>query len=46
MLGVDFVGLPDPKKAMVFLPEDWNEEIKPWRRDAAGPAPEIVRELR
>jgi membrane-bound hydrogenase subunit beta len=43
MFGVDFVGLPN--KALVFLPEDWNEEIKPWRRDAAGPAPEIIREL-
>jgi membrane-bound hydrogenase subunit beta len=43
MLGVDFDGLPN--KALVFLPEDWNEEIKPWRRDQTGPAPEIVREL-
>ncbi|MDR1621374.1 MAG: NADH-quinone oxidoreductase subunit C [Synergistaceae bacterium] len=43
MFGVDFAGLPN--KALVFLPEDWNEEIKPWRRDAAGPAPELVREL-
>jgi membrane-bound hydrogenase subunit beta len=44
MFGVDFVGLPN--KALVFLPEDWNEEIKPWRRDSTGPAPEIIRELR
>ena len=43
MFGVDFIGLPT--KALVFLPEDWNEEIKPWRRDSAGPAPEDVREL-
>jgi membrane-bound hydrogenase subunit beta len=43
MLGVDFDGLPN--KALVFLPEDWNEEIKPWRRDQAGPTPELVREL-
>jgi membrane-bound hydrogenase subunit beta len=43
MLGVDFDGLPN--KALVFLPEDWNEEIKPWRRDQAGPAPEVIREL-
>jgi membrane-bound hydrogenase subunit beta len=43
MLGVDFDGLPN--KALVFLPEDWNEEIKPWRRDQAGPTPEMVREL-
>ena len=43
MFGVDFVGLPNT--ALVFLPEDWNEEIKPWRRDATGPTPEDVREL-
>ena len=43
MFGVDFIGLPN--KALVFLPEDWNEEIKPWRRDMAGPAPEIIRKL-
>jgi membrane-bound hydrogenase subunit beta len=43
MLGVNFDGLPN--KALVFLPEDWNEEIKPWRRDQAGPAPENIREL-
>jgi membrane-bound hydrogenase subunit beta len=43
MFGVDFDGLPN--KSLVFLPEDWNEEIKPWRRDASGPTPEIVREL-
>ncbi|MDR2179121.1 MAG: NADH-quinone oxidoreductase subunit C [Synergistaceae bacterium] len=43
MFGVDFAGLPN--KALVFLPEDWNEDIKPWRRDAAGPTPEVLREL-
>ena len=43
MFGVDFVGLPN--KGLVFLPEDWNEEIKPWRRDSEGPPPEIMREL-
>lgn len=43
MFGVDFEGLPN--KALVFLPEDWNEEIKPWRRDATGPKPEDIREL-
>lgn len=43
MFGVDFAGLPN--KALVFLPEDWNEEIKPWRRDETGPVPEIIREL-
>ena len=43
MFGVDFAGLPN--KALVFLPEDWNESIKPWRRDNTGPAPEDIREL-
>ena len=41
--GVDFVGLPN--KGLVFLPEDWNEEIKPLRRDSEGPPPEIIRDL-
>ena len=43
MFGVDFVGLPN--KALVFLPENWNEQIKPWRRDSEGPSPEHMREL-
>ncbi|GHV39444.1 hydrogenase [Synergistales bacterium] len=43
MLGIDFVGLPN--KALIFLPEDWNEEIKPWRRDETGPNVDIVRVL-
>jgi len=43
MLGVDFEGLPN--KGLIFLPEDWDEDIKPWRRDDAGPSPEDVREL-
>ncbi|GHS95998.1 hypothetical protein AGMMS50276_13630 [Synergistales bacterium] len=43
MLGVDFVGLPN--KALIFLPEDWDEEIKPWRRDETGPSIDLVREL-
>ena len=43
MFGVDFVGLPN--KALVFLPEDWNEQIKPWRRDSEGLSPENIREL-
>lgn len=43
MLGIDFKGLPN--KALIFLPEDWNEDIKPWRRDETGPKPEDIREL-
>ena len=43
MLGIHFDGLPNTD--LVFLPEDWDEEIKPWRRDGTGPAPEDIREL-
>ena len=43
MLGIDFDGLPN--KGLVFLPEDWDESIKPWRRDEAGPSAGDVREL-
>ncbi len=43
MLGVDFDGLPN--KGLVFLPEDWNEDVKPWRRDETGPSEKDVREL-
>lgn len=43
MLGIDFDGLPN--KALVFLPEDWDESVKPWRRDETGPGPDLVREL-
>jgi len=43
MLGVDFDGLPN--KALIFLPEDWNEDIKPWRKDETGPSEKDVREL-
>lgn len=43
MLGIDFLGLPN--KALVFLPEDWDETVKPWRRDETGPSAEHVREL-
>lgn len=42
-LGVAFDGLP--QTGNVFLPEDWNNDVKPWRRDGAGLAPEHVREL-
>ncbi len=43
MFGIHFEGLPNTD--LLFLPEDWDEEIKPWRRDEAGPAPENIREL-
>lgn len=43
MLGVEFDGLPN--KALIFLPDDWDQTIKPWRRDETGPGPDVVREL-
>ena len=45
MYGIDFDGLPN--KALVFLPEQWDEEIKPWRDDEAGLSqkPDTVRRL-
>lgn len=45
MFGLDFDGLPN--KALVFLPDKWDEEIKPWRDDEAGLAahPGSVRRL-
>lgn len=43
MFGVDFDGLPN--KALVFLPDHWDETVKPWRRDEAGPSADQVREL-
>lgn len=43
MLGINFMGMPD--ESLVFLPEDWDERVKPWRRDEAGPKPEQIREL-
>ena len=45
MYGVEFDGLPN--KSLIFLPEQWDEEIKPWRDDEAGLSqnPDIVRRL-
>lgn len=43
MLGISFAGMPN--ESLVFLPEDWDEQVKPWRRDDAGPRPEHIREL-
>jgi membrane-bound hydrogenase subunit beta len=45
MYGVEFDGLPN--KALIFLPDQWDEEIKPWRDDEAGLSqnPDIVRRL-
>ncbi len=35
MLGVDHDG--QPVKDLVFLPDDWDRSILPWRRDEKGP---------
>ena len=43
MLGVEFAGMPD--RGNIFLPEDWDDDVKPWRRDSTGPGPDRVREL-
>jgi membrane-bound hydrogenase subunit beta len=45
MYGIEFDGLPN--KSLIFLPEQWDEEIKPWRDDEAGLSqnPDIVRRL-
>jgi len=50
MLGIDHDG--QPNKELVFLPDDWDRSILPWRRDEKGPdgknAPDgtpLVREL-
>jgi membrane-bound hydrogenase subunit beta len=43
MLGVEFEGLP--MKGFIFLPEDWDENVKPWRRDEEGLSPDMIRDL-
>jgi len=43
MLGVFFEGLPD--QSLVFLPENWDEKVHPWRRDDSGLSPKHIREL-
>ena len=45
MYGVEFDGLPN--KALIFLPDQWDEEIKPWRDDEAGLSqkPDTIRRL-
>ncbi len=43
MLGVEFEGLP--MKGFIFLPENWDENVKPWRRDKDGLNPDMMRDL-
>ena len=35
MLGVKVIGIPDSRKC--FLPDDWPDDVFPWRRDDKGP---------
>ena len=43
MLGVSLNGLPN--QSLVFLPENWDEKVHPWRRDDSGLSPKHIREL-
>jgi membrane-bound hydrogenase subunit beta len=45
MYGIEFDGLPN--KSLIFLPEEWDENIKPWRDDEAGLSqkPDTIRRL-
>lgn len=35
MMGVEVVGIPDKRR--LFLPEDFPEDVYPWRKDEKGP---------
>ncbi|MGQ9546729.1 MAG: NADH-quinone oxidoreductase subunit C [Dehalococcoidia bacterium] len=43
MMGVVVVGIPDSRR--LFLPEDFPENVYPWRTDGNGPPPEMFRVL-
>lgn len=43
MFGIDHIGLPN--KGLVFLPEDWDRDVLPWRRDETAPGGDLVQEL-
>jgi membrane-bound hydrogenase subunit beta len=34
MLGVKVIGIPDDRR--LFLPDDWPEDVFPWRKDEKG----------
>jgi len=43
MMGVEVVGIPDKRR--LFLPEDFPEDIYPWRKDEKGPPDDMLRVL-
>jgi membrane-bound hydrogenase subunit beta len=43
MLGVRFLG--STWAGRIFLPEDWDGSVHPWRRDETGLGPEHLRSL-
>jgi membrane-bound hydrogenase subunit beta len=43
MIGVTVDGIPDSRR--IFLPDDFPEEIYPWRKDEKGIPPSMVKEL-
>ena len=43
MLGIEVVDIPDGRR--LFLPEDFPQGVYPWRKDASGIPPSMVKEL-
>jgi len=43
MIGVTVDGIPDSRR--IFLPNDFPEEVYPWRKDEKGIPPSMVKEL-
>ena len=43
MLGIEVVDIPDGRR--LFLPEDFPVGVFPWRKDATGIPPDMVKEL-
>lgn len=43
MLGIEVVGIPDGRR--LFLPEDFPQGVYPWRKDATGIPPDMVKNL-
>ena len=43
MIGIIVDGIPDARR--IFLPEDFPEDVYPWRKDEKGIPPSMVKEL-
>ena len=43
MLGIEVVDIPDSRR--LFLPEDFPQGVYPWRKDATGITPDMVKDL-